>query len=307
MSEPLNILITDELTTSALLKLRQIPKSNIVLTERYPEENKLRDADILIIRSRTTVDEALLTKAPNLKFIVTATSGTDHIDFSGCEKRGIKIQSTPEAQSQSAAEMTLFLMLSTLRRAAQVQHIMRQYLWKDSVLKGQELEGKIVGIIGLGRVGSRVAKLVQAFGATVLAHDPYQSDEAFKKLNIQRLGLTEVFVQSQILTFHVPLTEETRHMLTAQTLSMLQDDAIVINTSRGSVVAEGDLLRALESGSLLAAGLDVFESEPLGREARLRKLKNVVLTPHIGAYTVEAFDRASNLAADKVIDYLKQL
>jgi D-3-phosphoglycerate dehydrogenase len=307
VSEPLNILITDELTTSALLKLRQIPKSNIVLTERYPEENKLRDADILIIRSRTTVDEALLTKAPNLKFIVTATSGTDHIDFSGCEKRGIKIQSTPEAQSQSAAEMTLFLMLSTLRRAAQVQHIMRQYLWKDSVLKGQELEGKIVGIIGLGRVGSRVAKLVQAFGATVLAHDPYQSDEAFKKLNIQRLGLTEVFVQSQILTFHVPLTEETRHMLTAQTLSMLQDDAIVINTSRGSVVAEGDLLRALESGSLLAAGLDVFESEPLGREARLRKLKNVVLTPHIGAYTVEAFDRASNLAADKVIDYLKQL
>ncbi len=95
-------------------------------------------------------------------------------------------------------------------------------------------------------------------------------------------------------------------MLTAQTLSMLQDDAIVINTSRGSIVAEGDLLRALESGSLLAAGLDVFESEPLGREARLRKLKNVVLTPHIGAYTVEAFDRASNLAAEKVVAYLQQ-
>lgn len=301
----MNILITDEFSTPALVRLQKIAGVHIEQDKHYPDLEKLKKAHVLLIRSRTKVDADFLAKSQELKLIVSSTSGTDHIDLAACAARGVRVASTPDAQTDAAAELTLYLILATLRRATQVQQAMRSYHWKDAIPKGLELKGRTVGIVGLGRVGGRVAELVQAFGAHVVAHDPYQTDEVFEKLGVARLGFTEVLVQAQILSLHVPLTAETRRFLNAQTLATLSEDAIVINTSRGQVVDEGDLLRALESGQLLAAGLDVFEHEPLGQETRLRKLKNAVLTPHIGAYTEEAFDRASEQAAQVVIDWSK--
>lgn len=302
----MHVLVTDHFTTDALLRLKSELKAEITQSDRYPDEKELASAEALLIRSRTKVDANLLAIAQKLKYVVTATSGIDHIDLKACEARGIQVMHTPDAQTEAAAELTIMLMLSTLRRLSTIYQAMREVKWKDAVHKGFELKNRTVGIVGLGRVGSRVAEILKGFGANVIAYDPYQSDDQFTRLGLKRLSITEVFVQSQILTLHVPLTPETRHMLNGGTLEMLDEECIVINTSRGAVIDEGDLVRALETGTLAAAGLDVFENEPLGKETRLRKLKNVVLTPHVGAYTEESFNRASHMAVEHLIAAVTQ-
>lgn len=297
------VLVTDHFTTEALSQLQHKLKCEIRRSAGHcPSAGELRDVELMLIRSRTRIDKNLLELAPRLKAVVTATSGYDHIDREECEKRGVKACYTPDANFNAAAELTLMLMLSSLRRASAITRTLRELKWKDALNPGQELRGKTVGIIGLGRVGARVAELVKAFGAEVIAHDPYVDDARFKNLGIARLGLTEVYVQSDILSFHVPLTRETRHMLNPGTLEHCKEGFILINTSRGEVVDEGALTAALTSGQIAAAGLDVFEHEPLARESRLRKMPQVVLTPHVGAFTDEALRRASELAVYSLID-----
>lgn len=304
------ILITDRYTPESIANLRQeLQNANlstqILQTELQPTPNLLQKATALLIRSRTLIDRELLERAPHLKVIITSTSGYDHIDFSETQKRNIKVMYTPEANSQSAAELTIALMLAVLRRLNECSRALRDGRWKDEITTGQELKGKTVGLIGLGRVGVRVAQLLQAFNCEVLAHDPYQSDKTFETLKIDRLGLTEVFAQSEILSLHVPLTAETRRMICAQTLELTQEGLILINTSRGCVIDEGALIAALNTKQIQGVGLDVFEHEPLARDSRLRKMPQVLLTPHIGAYTEEAFANASNLATKKLVQFLK--
>lgn len=300
---PLVIIVTDRYTTEALELLKQMLKCEVIKTETRPTPQELAKASGLLIRSRTEVTKEFLNQAPHLKVIVTATSGTDHIDFAAAKEKNITVLNTPDANTESAAELTLMLMLSTLRRFNEVSRALRDGRWKDGLTTGSELKGKVIGLIGLGRVGSRVAELLQCFGAEVIAHDPYQSDDVFQKLKIARQGFHEVLTQAEILSLHVPLTNETRRMIRTETLELAQDGLILINTSRGQVVDESALVTALESGEIAAAGLDVFEHEPLARDSRLRKWPNVVLTPHIGAYTDEAFARASSAATKALTEF----
>jgi D-3-phosphoglycerate dehydrogenase len=294
-SQPL-VLLTDTFTTEGIEILRQ--KFEIRRAAKVtPTAQELLGVEALVIRSRTQIDRELLALAPQLKAVVTATSGYDHIDLAACDERGVSAYYTPDANFNAAAELTLMLMLATLRRQSEVVRALREHRWKDALNPGRELRGKTVGVIGLGRVGGRVAELVQAFGAEVIAHDPYAPDATFDRLEIARLGLTEVLVQSDIVTLHVPLTKETRHIIGHGTLEHCKEGFVLINTSRGSVVDEGALDAALENGQITAAGLDVFEHEPLSRDSRLRKRPNVVITPHIGAMTDEALIKASQLAA----------
>ena len=299
------ILITDRYSPESVATLRKEIPVEIIQQPHRPDPNILAKATAILIRSRTKIDGEFLTVAKNLKVIVTATSGYDHINLQLTKNKNITVMHTPDANTESAAELTLLLVLGALRHLSASTRLLKDGYWKDVLHSGHELRGKTVGLIGLGRVGSRVAELLKAFGAHVLAHDPYQKDEIFKNLSLERLGLTEVLTQAEILSLHVPLTDETRHMIRADTIELMHEGALLINTSRGPVVDERALVAALESKQLLGAGLDVFENEPLARESRLRKMPQVLLTPHIGAHTDEAYLRASNMAVLKLIKFLK--
>jgi len=297
----LTVLVTDRYTTESLTQLAAASTNiKIIKTGTHPSAEELKVADVMLIRSRTVIDKKLLDQAPNLKTVITATSGTDHIDITEAENRGIKVINTPGANTEAAAELTLMLMLGVLRRLPEVQKQMQAGNWKDTCPTGGELRTKTVGLIGLGRVGSRVAEFLNAFGSHVIAFDPYQDDEVFNRLKVERLGLTEVLAQADIISLHVPLTKETRRMIRLETLELCQEGVIIINTSRGQVIDESGLTTALETKQVAGAGLDVFEHEPLANESRLRQMPQVLITPHIGAYTDEAFQRASLEAVSQV-------
>jgi D-3-phosphoglycerate dehydrogenase / 2-oxoglutarate reductase len=301
MTKRTSVLITDIFTAETNEILREsceVRRS----ANHMPTAQELAGVHSLLIRSRTKIDHKLLQMAPDLQTVVTATSGYDHVDLEACDERGVKTYYTPDANFNAAAELTILLMLSALRRQSETVKALREYKWKEALRPGRELKGKTLGIVGLGRVGSRVAELAQSFDAEVIAHDPYADDRNFSRLKISRQGLTEVLVQSDIISLHVPLTKETRHIISRGTLEHCKDGFVLINTSRGQVVDEGALVASLESGQITAAGLDVFEHEPLARDSVLRKMPNVVLTPHLGAMTEEALAKASELAALAIID-----
>ncbi len=288
-----NIVIADRFAVEALVELK---KNKSFQVETLSEAN-LTEANALIIRSKFKVDADVLNKAKNLELIVTCTSGYDHIDLKETEKRNIKVMYTPEANIVSAAEHTWALLMACTRHVVFAHKEMKAGVWTRDPFIGFELENKTLGIIGLGRIGQRVAKMAQAFNMQVLAFDPYQTEDVFTKANVQRQSYEEVLKQSDILTYHVPATFETHHMLNRSHFEYVHNDVILINTSRGSVINEDDLADALQEKRIRCAGLDVFNKEPLPRDSKLRKCTNAILTPHLGAFTEEAFLKASMQAA----------
>jgi D-3-phosphoglycerate dehydrogenase len=299
------ILITDRFAHDSLLFLQQNSQFEVVKSDSHihlPLEH-LVSANALIIRSRTVIDEALLQKARQLQLIVTCTSGFDHIDLDATTKWGITVMHTPTANIESAAQLTWGLVLSCVNNLHQAHRMIKAGDWKRDSLTGIELNGRTYGIVGLGRIGSRVAEMAQAFGMTVVAYDPYADDENFERLKIPRMSYEEVLKTADVMSFHVPKTLETEYMLNRSHFEYMHRGMILINTSRGSVIKENDLVEALENGWLRAVGLDVFEKEPLPRTSNLLNFPNVVLTPHIGANTEDAFFKASQVAANKLMAF----
>ncbi len=302
-----NVLITDRFSIESLILLQQNSELHITKSAdpKNIDEQDLKNAHALIIRSRTPITEALLSKAPNLQLIITCTSGFDHIDLDATQKWGITVMHTPNANIQSAAQLTWSLVLACANNLITAGKMLKAGEWKRELVTGTELSGRTYGIVGLGRIGSRVAEIAQAFGMTVIAYDPYQEDEVFEKLNLARSSYEEVLKSADVLSFHVPKTLETDHMLNRSHFEYIHRGVILINTSRGSIINENDLYEALQKGWIKSAGLDVFEKEPLDRNSNLLKLSNVILTPHIGANTHEAFDKASDIAASKLLRFFE--
>jgi D-3-phosphoglycerate dehydrogenase len=299
------ILVTDRFAQDVYLYLQQQSKFEVVRADspsHLPLE-QLVSAHALMIRSRTRIDEELLKKARNLQVIITATSGFDHIDLEATQKWGVTVMHTPSANIESAAQLTFGLLLSCATNLVQGHKMMKAGDWHRDQLVGLELSGRTYGIVGLGRIGTRVAQLAQAFGMNVVAFDPYQEDEHFEKYNVARSSYEEVLKTADVLSFHVPKTLETDYMLNRSHFEYLHRGIILINTSRGSVIHELDLCEAIENGWIRAVGLDVFEKEPLPRTSKLLTYQNVVLTPHIGATTEDAFYKASNIAAQKLVGF----
>lgn len=295
------ILITDRFDVDALAYLkgdRHLEVQTSLSAQPSPEE--LRDTEGLVIRSRTKITAQLLDQAPHLKVIVTATSGFDHIDLAETQKRKLIVMHTPEANAASAAELTWALVLACARRVRESHRAVKDGDWRREALIGRQLEGSTYGIVGLGRIGGRVARIARAFGMNVVAYDPYQDDLAFAQCSAQRVAFDELCKMADVMSFHVPATHETVSMLHEHNIEFLNRNMIVINTSRGNVLSEKALTLALENGWISAVGLDVFEKEPLPRNSALTKFSNVVLTPHLGATTGEAFARASFEAAQKI-------
>lgn len=297
-----NVVITDRFSQDSFLYLQQNSELQLSRSESPTKIDPalLKTAHALIIRSRTPITEALLKQAPNLQVIITCTSGFDHIDLDATEKWGVTVMFTPSANVESAAQLTWGLVLDCCRNITQGHRMMKAGEWNRELITGIELTGRTYGVIGLGRIGSRVAEIAQAFGMNVVAFDPYQEDEVFERLQIPRLSYEEVLKTADVISFHVPKTLETDHMLNRSHLEYIHRGLVIVNTSRGSVIHESDLCEALDAGWIRAVGLDVYEKEPLPRNSKLLQSPQVVLTPHVGANTEDAFSKASQIAANKL-------
>ncbi len=300
------ILICDRFAIEALVSLKIDPQFEVVtiLSETHLHE-EIKSAHGVVIRSRQKIDSQFLNKALQLEVIVTCTSGFDHIDLAETKKRNITVMYTPEANQIAAAELTWSLLLACTRHVVSAHREIKSGRWQRDPYLGNEMSGKTLGVVGLGRIGTRVAKIAIAFGMNVIGFDPYQDDPVFKNAEASRASYEELLKQCDFLTFHVPATRETKHMLNRIHYEFLSPHVIVVNTSRGSVIHEEDLVAALNSGKIKAAGLDVFEKEPLGYESKLMKCSNILMTPHVGAFTEEAFQKASLQGALQIKNYFK--
>lgn len=258
------------------------------------------EADGLLVRNQTRVVREVFAAAPRLKVVGRHGAGLDNIDLAAAGEAGVVVTSTPEENAVSVAEHTFALMLAVSRRIVVADAAVRRGEWPRAAMTGFELHGKILGLLGVGRIGFRVALRARAFGMTVIGHDPYlpASSPLATESGVERLAtVEEVLARADLVSVHLPMTDETRGLLSAERLALLKPGAVVINTSRGEIVDEPALLEALRSGRLAGAGLDVRAVEPPGADDPFAALASVVLTPHLAAFTVEAQDRVSETVA----------
>ena len=265
---------------------------------------ELVDAKGLVVRSATQVDEKLLSEAKLLKVIGRPGVGLDNVDIKACKKRGITVFNSPEAPSRSVAEFTIGLMLDLARNISFAHHKMKGNQWAKKSSMGIELYGKKIGIIGTGAIGSIVAKFSLSLGMEVLGYDVVEN-ESLKLINgFRYVSLDELYEGADVITIHVPLLPQTKHIMNSSAFAKMKKGVLIINASRGGVIKEDDLLEALEDGTVLRAALDVYENEPLSDE-RIKNNEKILLTPHIGASTKEAQFKNGKIIADKLINFLQ--
>jgi phosphoglycerate dehydrogenase-like enzyme len=257
---------------------------------------------ILLMRERTRFGEKELSLAPGLKLISQTGRGIAHLDLPAATRRGIAVTVTPNDSGISTVELTFGLILALLRRIPQVDRRMREETWP--AIAGQILEGKTVGVIGLGRIGKQVARIAKAFNTRVLAMGRTLTDERAREVGAERVTFEELLRESDIVTVHVPLNQETRGLIGEKEIALMKPGALLINTARGPTVSQSALLRALEQRKLGGAGLDVYDEEPLPIDHPLRRLDNVVLLSHRGYATEEILRERFELAIENILRFL---
>jgi D-3-phosphoglycerate dehydrogenase / 2-oxoglutarate reductase len=266
--------------------------------------------DALVTRSETKVTRELIDAATHLKVIARAAVGIGNIDVDYATEKGILVINTPGKNTNSAAELTLGLLLAAMRKVVPAHKRMEEHGWDRHRFSGRELAGKTLGIVGLGNVGHRVARFAQGFEMEVLACDPYIADEAFERHHARKTGLDDLVAQSDVITVHVPLNAETRDLIGEPHFARMKDGVVILNVARGGVINEAALLAALRAGKVAAAGIDTWSEEPPTHNPFV-DLPNVVMTPHIGASTEEAQRRIAESISeqtlralrDEVVDY----
>lgn len=308
------VLITGALHESAIERFRQDPLMEI---RYFPDCSKdvlfaqVADCHALVTRSETDVDATLMDKAPHLKVIARAAVGVGNIDIDDATRRGILVINCPGKNTNSAAEMTMALLLGMLRHVPQAHAKVKEGGWDRHRYTGRELKGKSIGIVGLGNVGHRVAKFARGFDMNALAFDPYISPSVFELHGAKCISkFEELISQVDVLSFHVPLTKETKGMLTKDLMSKMKKGSWIVNAARGGVYREEDLIPHLKSGLIAGLAVDTFESEPKPSQS-LVSLANVWVSPHIGASTEEAqvaigqtvYDQVSKSIRGGVVDY----
>ncbi len=304
---PMKILIADSVDKQCIDILK---KEGFEVVDRSGSsaENIIKEiatADGLIVRSQTKVTPQMLEAAPMLKVVGRAGAGVDNIDVPAATRRGVLVMNTPGGNTISTAEHTMSLMLSLARNIPQANQSLREGKWDRKSFSGVELFEKTLGIVGLGKVGTEVARRSLALGMTVIAFDPIHSAESAGKMGIELVGLDQIFNRSDFITIHSPLTPETKDLINEKTLSRCKQGVRIINCVCGGIVNEHDLLRALENGHVAGAALDVFEEEP-PRDRSLILHPRVVTTPHLGASTEEAQEKVALQVAHQIADFLKE-
>ncbi|MGB6513600.1 MAG: phosphoglycerate dehydrogenase [Mycobacterium sp.] len=299
MSLPV-VLIADKLAESTVAALGDDIEVRWV---DGPDREKLLaavpEADALLVRSATTVDAEVLGAAPKLKIVARAGVGLDNVDVDAATERGVLVVNAPTSNIHSAAEHALALLLAAARQVTAADASLRAHTWKRSSFSGTEIFGKTVGVVGLGRIGQLVAQRLAAFGAHIVAYDPYVSAARAAQLGIELLSLDELLGRSDFISVHLPKTPETAGLIDKDALAKTKPGVIIVNAARGGLVDEAALAEAVTSGHVRAAGIDVFTTEPC-TDSPLFDLPQVVVTPHLGASTEEAQDRAGTDVAASV-------
>ncbi len=293
------LIVCDPIDDSSVAAIRDLGVNVDVRDDVTPDAlaEIIGDYDAMIVRSRTKVREPLIEKATNLKLIVRAGVGLDSIDVDYAKSRGVTVANTPAASTNAVAELTLGLMLSLARHIPRADATMKAGEWAKKQLKGTEIQGKTLGIIGYGRIGQAVAEKAKALGMTVVAYDPYVEHEDIVEFDV-------LLTSADYITLHLPHNENTHHLLSADEFAKMKPGVCVIHAARGGVVDETALCDALDEGHVAAAALDVYSEEPPTGDLlrKLVELPQVIATPHIGAGTTEAKARIG----DEIIKKVKQ-
>jgi D-3-phosphoglycerate dehydrogenase len=303
----MKILIADAMSEKAVEILKSNRLSVDVKTELKAEELRriIGKYDALIVRSATKVTRDLIGEAGRLKVIGRAGIGVDNVDVDAATEKGIVVMNTPQGNALAAAEHAIALMFAVARRVAAADASMKQGKWEKKQFMGVEIHGKTLGLVGIGNVGSVVAEKGLALGMTVIAYDLYVPREVAQKRGIELVDLNTLLERSDFISVHVPLLKETKNLLNKESLARTKKGVIIINTSRGPVVNEGDLYEALVSGQVAGAGLDVFDEEPPPPGHPLVLSDKVVCTPHLGASTREAQGKVAIDIANQIVDYAR--
>ncbi len=299
------IILTDGLKDNGVAILRTVAE---VDDRRGISSKELLDIipayDAMIVRGRTRVTAELLEAAANLKVVGRAGVGVDNIDLAAAQSQKITIVNSPMATTTAVAELTLALMLSLVRSIPKADAAMKSGQWIKKELVGVELNGKTLGIIGMGRIGTAVGQRAAAFGMRVLGYDPYLDRETIHQRGAESLALPDLYQQADFISLHIPLSPATRNLIDGQAIGLMKRGVRLICTARGGVIDETALLSGLESGQIAGAALDVFTKEPPGLNALVAH-PNVIATPHIGAQTSESQARAAEDIASEVLAALR--
>jgi D-3-phosphoglycerate dehydrogenase len=296
------VLVAEKIGASGIDLLRRHFEVDTAFDDNgFVLEERIGEYDGLLIRSATKVTAELIGKATNLKAIGRAGVGVDNVDVAAATKRGIIVANAPESNVVTAAEHTMALLLALARNVPQAHSALVQGQWERSKWSGVELEGKVLGILGFGRIGQLVAQRAKGFGMRIVAFDPYVSAERYRELGVEKADSSDdVYAVADFLTLHLPKTPDTEGWLDAEALAKCKDGVRILNVARGPLIVDEDLKAALDSGKAGGAALDVFRSEPV-TEHPLFGYPNVIVTPHLGASTAEATDRAGVQAAEQVV------
>ena len=297
VNDPLDEEAMDLLKSKGELEVTSEHLSKEELLEKIPE------VEVLVVRSATKVTADVIEAGKKLKIIARAGVGLDNIDVEKAKEKGIKVLNAPGASAVSVAELVIGMMFALSRHIARGTMDLKEGRWTKKELKGVEITGKTLGIIGIGRIGREVAKRALGLGMKVLAYDPYVKEI---DMDVKLVELDELYRRSDYITLHVPLIPQTKHMINEEAIKKMKDGVFIINCARGGVVDEKALLDALKSGKVAGAGLDVFETEPPTSEVEkeLLSLPNVVATPHIGASTKEGQKRVGKEIVQRIFEEL---
>lgn len=302
----MKILISDPITEEGLgilenagIYIKYLPDAS-----QSEKENAAKNVHGWIIRSGTKITSKGLDLAKNLMVIGRAGVGVDNIDLNAATRRGVVVMNTPDANTISAAEHTITLMLSLSRNIYQGHHSLRNGNWDRHKLVGTEISGKILGVIGLGKIGKEVIKRCQSFNMKVIVYDPYVNQKIYEGQKIQFVDFDDLLSKSDYITIHIPLSPDTKNLFNYDRLLLMKPTARIINVARGGIINENDLSKALKNKIIAGAAIDVFEKEPIDNRHPFMGIENILLTPHLGASTQEAKAGVSKIICAQLRDYL---
>lgn len=309
----MRIHINDPLDETALQKLKEkLPKA-LITSEHLDKDNlkvKMKDVDVLIVRSATKVTKEIIESAPKLKIIGRAGMGMDNIDVEAADTKNIKVLNTPGQNALSVAELIIGMVIDIYRNITRATIGLKEGKWEKKELEGLELSGKTFGIIGFGYVGKNLAKLLIGFDTTTLVHDIVDLTELEQKeYKVSQVPFEELLRKSDIISLNIPKNEKTYHIISEPEMKLMKDNVVIVNTARGGLIDEKALLKYLKNGKIYGVGLDVFEEEPPANDfyKELFSLPNVIVTPHIGASTKEAQERVGINIIDRIIEEVHKI
>ncbi len=303
------VLVSDPISAEGLAVLKEHTLFEVDFKIKLkPEEliSLIPEYEVLLVRSETKVTQEIVSRAKKLKLIGRAGTGVDNIDLNAATKAGMLVMNVPGGNTIAATEHTFALLLALARNLARGDASMKQGKWERSKFVGNELYGKNLSLLGLGKIGKEVAIRALAFGMHVFAYDPYVSEDYAKNIGVKLATLEEALKNADYISIHMPANEQTKGLINQKTINLMKDGIRIINCARGGIINEDDLFNALKSGKVAGAALDVFAKEPVSPDNPLIKLENVIVTPHLGASTEEAQERVAEEIAKTVIDYFER-